>query len=569
MKKNYFFTLLATLCFAFFSNGQEMLVNGDFESWDNTTTPTGWDKSESITQESTEVRGGNFSALRNGGSSTKDLSQNITGIIGGDSYTISIWYKADGDGNDARIWSFWRTGTSNLQDENTAELRGPNNQYLDNNGNQWSQYTVTLNAPAAADAFFFEVRSYSNSTVYWDDFSFVHNATSEPSINIASPSNNTELDPSTTEVPVSVNINNFVLSQDDGSGNSDSSGDGYIKATLDQTGQSAEMESFFTTNFPAIQVTPGSEYTLTMELVDNSGNSLSPAVSSTVSFSVATYSQVSSLADLRGGTEGNYYDLSGEVILTYDAGNSRNQKYIQDATGAILIDDSDGVFTTSYSVGDGITGIKGKLDSYGGVLQLIPVQDPGNASSTGNAISSQVVTIADLTANFEDYESEWVTINDVTFTAADGSAVFASGQNYDITDGTNTLVFRTAFSNADLIGEIIPSSSANITGPAAEFNGTPQVFGTSLSNIVLGVKNVNIEGFALYPNPVNDGKFVITSNNTDKKQVAIFNILGKNVFNTTISGTNSEVNVTSMSSGVYILKVVEGTKTATSKLIIK
>ena len=151
-----------------------MLVNGNLENWDDTSTPTSWDKAENLTQETTEVHGGSNSALRNGGSGTKDLSQNITGIVGGDSYTISVWYKADGDGSDARIWSFWRTGTTNL-DDNVAELRGPNNSYFDNNGNTWSEYSVTLDAPEAADAFFFEVRSYAQSTVYWDDLSFVHN----------------------------------------------------------------------------------------------------------------------------------------------------------------------------------------------------------------------------------------------------------------------------------------------------------------------------------------------------------------------------------------------------------
>ena len=174
MKKNYILTFILTLIISSFSFGQEMLVNGNFESWDDTTTPTGWDLAQNITQETTVVHGGSNSALRNGGSSTKKLNQNITGIVGGDSYTISVWYKADGDGSDARIWGFWRTGTTNL-DDNAAELRGPNNSYLDNNGNVWTQYSVTLDAPEAADAFFFEVRSYSQSTVYWDDFSFAHN----------------------------------------------------------------------------------------------------------------------------------------------------------------------------------------------------------------------------------------------------------------------------------------------------------------------------------------------------------------------------------------------------------
>ena len=75
MKKNYILTLLLTLFISGFSFGQEMLVNGNLESWDDTSTPTSWDKAENLTQETTEVHGGSNSALRNGGSGTKDLSK--------------------------------------------------------------------------------------------------------------------------------------------------------------------------------------------------------------------------------------------------------------------------------------------------------------------------------------------------------------------------------------------------------------------------------------------------------------------------------------------------------------
>ena len=81
--------------------------------------------------------------------------------------------------------------------------------------------------------------------------------------------------------------------------------------------------------------------------------------------------------------------------------------------------------------------------------------------------------------------------------------------------------------------------------------------------------NSQIEGFAIYPNPVTNGRLSITSNSSDNKQVSIFNVLGKNVLNTIISGTKAEVNTSGISAGIYILKVVEGGKTATSKLIIR
>ena len=47
-----------------------------------------------------------------------------------------------------------------------------NNSYFDNNGGAWTQYSISLTAPASADGFYFEVRTYSGAIVYWDDFSF-------------------------------------------------------------------------------------------------------------------------------------------------------------------------------------------------------------------------------------------------------------------------------------------------------------------------------------------------------------------------------------------------------------
>ena len=148
MKKLY--TLLFFL-FAFgLSYGQEVMVNGGFESWDDASTPTGYSKAENTAQESTEVYSGTYSAKHTGG--TKKIAQTVA-IEGGKTYTISLWYKVEagtGDGSDARIWSNWKAGGSNVSDDSAA-LKGPNNSYLDNNNNDWTNYSVTLTAPATAD----------------------------------------------------------------------------------------------------------------------------------------------------------------------------------------------------------------------------------------------------------------------------------------------------------------------------------------------------------------------------------------------------------------------------------
>ncbi len=204
----------------------------------------------------------------------------------------------------------------------------------------------------------------------------------------------------------------------------------------------------------------------------------SPVVSADFTFSAVT--EVATIADLRAGlTDGTIYRLTGEAILTYQR-TSRNQKYIQDATAGILIDDNSGVITTTYNLYDGITNLEGSLTEYNGTLQFVPSVNSDPATSTGNTVTPIVVTIADLNTNFNAYESQVVTVQGVTFVE---TGTFASGQNYTLTDGTNNLVFRTNFSEADYIGSDISANNLNVTGLAIEYQGTSQLTSRFASEI--------------------------------------------------------------------------------------
>jgi hypothetical protein len=181
----------------------------------------------------------------------------------------------------------------------------------------------------------------------------------------------------------------------------------------------------------------------------------------------ATYQfpvEVADLAALRAaaGSDAVFYELTGEVILTYQQ-DFRNQKYIQDATAAILIDDNGGVITTEYAIGDGITGLTGTLGEYGNMLQFIPVADPGAPTSSGNEIIPEVITINDMLANFEDYEAELVQIMAVSFN--DSGETFNNGSVYDISDGSKAAgFFRATFYNVDYIGSGIAPYFNSLTG---------------------------------------------------------------------------------------------------------
>jgi hypothetical protein len=172
MKKKYILTLLMTLCFTVSSFGQELMLNGGLENWTTDIGPTDWTKAEGLVK-STDTNTGSFSAKQ-----TKDdsrgrvnLTQNIPKITVGESYTITFWYKIAVAGKPVKIWCNFRDNTGGFIGGNDPDVLRAN---LDVNGNAWTKYEVTITAPAKAVKFWFEVRTFSNTTVYWDDFSFFH-----------------------------------------------------------------------------------------------------------------------------------------------------------------------------------------------------------------------------------------------------------------------------------------------------------------------------------------------------------------------------------------------------------
>jgi hypothetical protein len=86
----------------------------------------------------------------------------------------------------------------------------------------------------------------------------------------------------------------------------------------------------------------------------------------------------------------------------------------------------------------------------------------------------------------------------------------------------------------------------------------------------LGVKPLEITSkFAAYPNPVRDGKLYISSSNANEKQVSIYSILGQKVIDVKTNNNTSEINVSKLSKGNYILRISEAGKSEAKKLIIQ
>ncbi|MGO3706558.1 MAG: T9SS type A sorting domain-containing protein [Mesonia hippocampi] len=379
--------------------------------------------------------------------------------------------------------------------------------------------------------------------------------TPQPALSITAPTDGQIFNPNTTSVNASFNVQNFSV------GNTATS-DGYISWVLNST-----TTAKYDTADETINVSAGNSYTLTAELLDFNGNPLNPAVTQTVNFSVANYTQVATIQALRDLAEDTYAEFTGEATITF-LQNFRNQKYIEDATAAILIDDNDDVLTNTYAIGDNITGLKGLVGAHNGIAQFYPVEDIATIVSNGNTITPQTVTIADFMANYNNYESELIAIENVTITG--DTNVFTNGSNYTITENTgDSSVLRTNFYNVDFIGTNLPTEEISfVAGIAAHYNGKGQIFPRDLNDFgeVLSTDNIQAQGVSIYPNPANTYVNIQTANN-QAVNVAIYNLLGQEVL--TQNNVQNTVNLEGLQKGLYIIKVSNAHVNFTQKLIVK
>lgn len=73
--------------------------------------------------------------------------------------------------------------------------------------------------------------------------------------------------------------------------------------------------------------------------------------------------------------------------------------------------------------------------------------------------------------------------------------------------------------------------------------------------------------FSVFPNPTSNGFVNIKTANNQPVAVVAYDVLGKQVLNTTL--TTSRLNVSNLKAGVYILKLTQNGATTTKKLVIE
>ncbi len=137
-----------------------------------------------------------------------------------------------------------------------------------------------------------------------------------------------------------------------------------------------------------------------------------------------------------------------------------------------------------------------------------------------------------------------------TFTQADinaGNVTYTTTSSVDATDG-----FRVDVDDNN--GGTLPNLLVNI-----------QIIDG------LSIDEHNFDVFNVYPNPTN-GEVTIELSSSENATVQLFDIRGRKVYNNRFENNaafNKTIDLSSASTGVYLLQVTSGPKTATKKLIIK
>ena len=328
----------------------------------------------------------------------------------------------------------------------------------------------------------------------------------------------------------------------------------------------------------------GSTYTLIVNNVADVAGNVMTADTITFNYGVSQDFQVANIAalrakwtdamDINGSHFGNdVYKLTGHVIVTGINESYRHQIYIQDATGAIVIDDPNGLITTALETGDEITNIYGKLSDYYGQLQFAVSETfSDDALSIYNDVLPLNVTIANLqdVEFMNQHQSELIRLNDVTFAA---TGTIANNTKYTVSQNgqSGEVVWIHFWNVTGLTGEPIPTAAVNLTGVNKISYGVYYLIPRNGADLGTGIpKYLTENDLVVYPNPVSDRLTVkLRTNDFQVSNMAVYDINGKLIRTQAVSDNQIEMSMQNLAAGNYFLRLSDGKNSVTTKFVKK
>ena len=249
-----------------------------------------------------------------------------------------------------------------------------------------------------------------------------------------------------------------------------------------------------TVNATTGEITIGTKYgtTTITASAEQSGSYYADETSYTISVWPTSISGLKTL--ITSESEIDFKVKLNNAVITYA---DENNAYLQDADAAILIFIKEGHTMTA---GQSYTGVvSGKAKLYKGLREITSIDWGTIIPEDVSVPAAQVVTVAELNANYDKYESMYVTVQNAIVTSALSSRNATISQDseeyalYDKNDGLSA----TALSTTNAI--------ANVTGFPGAFNETYQL--NVFENAAVEETGYNLAvsaaGYATYFNSAN------------------------------------------------------------------
>lgn len=324
-------------------------------------------------------------------------------------------------------------------------------------------------------------------------------------------------------------------------------------------------------------LTPATEYTITVNGVsDRSGNATSNATY-TFTFGYIDVENLAALNALRDTyVEGQAYRIANPVVVTavigsFGSGQSTTNVWVQDQGCETTVGHSMMLYrieenAANLEVGSVINNLIGQLTVYNDLVEMQYI-DEASMEITGETADVVVttVTIAELLGeNAQSYQNALVRIDNVLF--ADEGA-FVANESYNISDGNNTIVFRTN-REGSYIGMEIPADPTDVVGYVGWYGGQAQISPRMREDIGATAANEPASRIevAVYPNPTDGELNVRTDGRFD---LNVYSISGSLIL--AQEGLNGEarIDLSGLSKGVYVLEVRNSEGVAVNKVVVR
>lgn len=188
----------------------------------------------------------------------------------------------------------------------------------------------------------------------------------------------------------------------------------------------------------------------------------------------ATYTFPTEVADIAAfkaastTTNATPYHVMSDLTFVFRSGA---YMYVKDASAGLLIYDNT-VITSEYDEGDVISGgVFGTYTKYNQQVEMIPLLNTAASTQNTGSVQPVVVTMADLLANYNNYDAQLVTLENVTF--PDG---FSGNANTTITQGESQMTLRKQFNAIPLDTTLAAGTVTNVTGLVGKYNTTIQLY---------------------------------------------------------------------------------------------